>query len=313
MKDDIVKGSNERKTNADSGIKNRNHSHSVNVPSAANVHTSTQRSQTLHRQSVKNPLTRTQTLTRKSSRSIDIAPRSNKITRFAKNTAPASNTQKIMPAKPVSTEIIAKPTSHPIAAKAHKIHAAKSQPQKTVTKSAKTIKEEAIVEALSKPTIKPKKKSIFKRHPKIFNAFSLGIIFVAIIGYFTYISMPSISVRIANAQAGINATFPEYQPDGYSLNGPITYSDREVTIRFHSNSNSSKFEIKQSKSSWDSSAVKNKVNIDSKGQFITTEEKGLTIYTYDGNAAWVNGGILYLINGDAPLSSDQIRKIATSL
>ena len=125
--------------------------------------------------------------------------------------------------------------------------------------------------------------------------------------------MPSLSVRIASIQAGISATYPEYSPNGYSLNGPVQFSDNEVVINFRANTGNTKFVIKQSKSSWDSSAVKNKVSNDSKGEFITTEEKGLTIYTYNGNASWVNGGILYAITGDAPLSGDQIRRIATSL
>jgi hypothetical protein len=47
--------------------------------------------------------------------------------------------------------------------------------------------------------------------------------------------------------------------------------------------------------------------------YITYNERGLTIYTYNSNAAWVNNGVLYTIDGDAPLSSDQIRRIATSL
>lgn len=308
MKDDIITDSKERTVNNTSG--NNNPKGEIKKPSASSVHASTQRSQTLYRRAVKKPTVRGKILTRNNNRSIDITPRSNKVEHFAKQ--PTAS-----PVKPAAREVTKhniQPKAHPIAAKAHKIQAAKIQAKKpAVAKSAKTIKEEAIAEALSKPTIKHKKKSIFKRHPKIFNAFTFGAIFIVIVGYFTYLSMPSISVRIANAQAGINATFPEYQPDGYSLSGPITYSDSEITIKFHSNTGNGKFEIKQSKSSWDSSAVKNKVDKDSKGQFITTEEKGLTIYTYDGNAAWVNGGILYSISGNAPLSSDQIRRIATSL
>lgn len=47
--------------------------------------------------------------------------------------------------------------------------------------------------------------------------------------------------------------------------------------------------------------------------YIITQERGLTMYAFDGNAAWVNGGILYTIESDAALSGDQIRRIATSL
>lgn len=280
-------------------------------PHAKSMHAAAQRSQTLYRRAAKNPATRNVVNTRKSGRSMDIA-RSNNITHFTKNTditVPQTS-------KTVSKSADIKPISHPIAAKAHKAHAAKIEvaAKPKVHKPAKVIKEEAIAEALSKPAIKHKRLNVFKRHPKLFNAFTFSFIFILIAGYFTYLNMPSLSVKIASAQAGINASYPEYRPDGYSLSGPITYNEGEVAINFHANTGSSKFAIKQSKSSWDSTAVKNKVDKESKGQYITTEERGLTIYTYNGsNAAWVNGGILYLINGNAPLSSDQIRRIATSL
>jgi hypothetical protein len=44
-------------------------------------------------------------------------------------------------------------------------------------------------------------------------------------------------------------------------------------------------------------------------------DKGKTIYLYNNgaNAAWVNGGVLYQITGNANLSSDQIVSIADSL
>jgi hypothetical protein len=46
---------------------------------------------------------------------------------------------------------------------------------------------------------------------------------------------------------------------------------------------------------------------------LTYSERGLTVYTYGSKAAWVNGGILYTLNGNAPLNSDQILKIASSM
>ena len=59
--------------------------------------------------------------------------------------------------------------------------------------------------------------------------------------------------------------------------------------------------------------LENYVKEKSHDEYSTAQEKGLTIYNYGSNAAWVSGGILYTIDGDAPLSPDQIRKIATSV
>lgn len=85
-------------------------------------------------------------------------------------------------------------------------------------------------------------------------------------------------------------------------------------MKFAANGGPQNFTVSQTKSNWDSSTVLDRYIKEKAGDnYITYSERGLTIYTYDGNAAWVNGGIFYTITGDAPLSSDQIRRIATSM
>lgn len=247
------------------------------------------------------------------SRNMDVA-RSSQISRFAKNTA-ASITKPIKAAVNLSSDI--GHIRHPLAKKADQSRNSGIQQNNAQNKplTPKEIKEAAIAEAFQKLAAHEQQESnARKRSFKLVNIVSIviGVIFLAIITYLVYINMPTLSVSIASAQAGINATFPEYKPDGYTINGPVSYSDGQVTINFTSSNNTS-FAVKQSKSSWDSSAVKSKVAKDSNNHFTTTEERGLTIFVYDGDAAWVNGGILYTISGDAPLTSDQIRRIATSL
>jgi hypothetical protein len=44
------------------------------------------------------------------------------------------------------------------------------------------------------------------------------------------------------------------------------------------------------------------------------QQKGLTIYMYDGShATWVNQGVWYTIEGDSLLDTEQLLRIATSL
>jgi hypothetical protein len=214
-------------------------------------------------------------------------------------------------------ELDIKPISHPIAEKVGRLRLLpKNTPAVSVEKSSKVIKQEVIDAALKKSSTPiPKKDSLFKRNKKYVNIFTIGAAVLIIVGFIIYLNMPNISVRVASMQAGIDATFPEYHPDGYSLSGPVSYSNGEVTINFHENSGNSKFVIKQSKSPLDSSALKIQVDNDSNHQTSESQEGGLTIYTYNdnNNADWVNGGILYSISGDAKLSSNQIRQIATSL
>jgi hypothetical protein len=277
-----------------------------NLTNATSVHSLAQKSQTLYRRATQKPIGQGAQLVRKVGRSMDIA-RSKSISHFASR--PIST-----PTRQLKSDI--GPIKHPLTTKVEKTSLVVAAPvaKTPLIKSAKLIKEEAITEALKKPLEKPKKNNIFKRHTKSISILSICAILLAVV-YSIYFYLPSFSVHIASAQAGINATYPEYRPDGYSSSGPVSYSDGEVTINFHANTGNTKFAIEQSKSSWDSTALKNKVDKDSKSEFVTTEERGLTIYTYNNNhnAAWVNGGILYTISGDAPLKSDQICHIATSL
>jgi hypothetical protein len=248
---------------------------------------------------------------RKTSHNLDIT-KSKHVSHFAPSAAKTSKTvTKLKNGQDI------KPISHPLAEKVSKLrNLPKNVPVKTVEKSSKEIKQEVIAAALKK-SVAPiaKKDNFLRRNKKYVNIFTIGATILIAVGFIVYLNLPNISVRVASMQAGIDATFPEYHPDGYSLSGPVSYSNGEVTINFHANSGNNKFVINQSKSPLDSSALKIQVDKNSNHQTSESQEGGLTIYTYNdnNNADWVNGGILYSITGDAKLSSDQIRHIATSL
>jgi hypothetical protein len=132
-------------------------------------------------------------------------------------------------------------------------------------------------------------------------------------GYFTYINLPNLSVRVAAAQAGIDASYPEYRPDGYRLTA-VNYNKGSVSLKFAANAGPQSYTITQQQTAWDSTAVKeNYVTPNWGNDVVPYAERGLTIYAHEGNAAWVNGGIFYTISGDAPLSASQVRSIATNL
>jgi len=280
---------------------------------AENVHSAQQRSQTLNRRAVKKPATPQRPITRRPTvgRQMDVAPHA-QVSRFAKNPASA-----VTPKKPVVTKttVDAPARVHPIAKRA--VNRAKA-PVATKPASAKQVKEQAIAKALAapKPTAKPSKKAQKNGTSHLRRWLIIGgsvIVLVAIL-VSLYKLVPSISVSIASAQAGIEATYPEFTPDGFSLSQPVTFRDGEVDLKFTSNSNENYYTITQTRSSWDSSAVLDNVVTPAAGaDYVTTRERGLTIYTYESAAIWVNGGILYKIDSKAPLSGDQIRKIATSL
>ena len=183
--------------------------------------------------------------------------------------------------------------------------------EKPVAKTAHQLKNEAIEKALSndKKARRRQKKGGALRW---LNTFSVGFAVMLLGGYLTYLSMPNISIKMAAVQSGIDAKYPGYKPDGYALNGPIKFKSGEVSMKYAYADGSSGYTITQQKSGWNSSAVKEFFSEKHKNPN-TTMIDGLTIYSGGKEAAWVNGGILYQISGDANLSSSQIEKIATSL
>lgn len=286
------------------------------------VHSTAQRSQTLHRRAAKKPEAPNKPITKRNApgRHMDFA-KSSSVTRFAKHpeTKPAATAAPKTVSAP-APKPAAKPDkpakTHPVAQRAlvranEKKKAA--TPAKPVT--AKQVKDAEISKALATPKAKAPKREK-KNNKTLRRVLIIGgsILAVLAILYAAWRLIPNLSVSVAAAQAGIEATYPEYTPDGYSLSQPVTFSDGQVTLKFASNSNDNYYTVDQVRSSWDSSAVlDNVVTPEAGANYVTTKERGLTIYTFESSAAWVNGGILYQIDSKAPLTGDQIRRIATSL
>jgi len=285
------------------------HQHAASRPSVA-LHQTTQKSHTLNRRIVQKKAAAPSV--HKQPTMSPLASRHPSIAKFAPHPTGAIQSSAPQPEKHVA---------HPIVEKVHKQQAAalhkKQQAPTLAPKPSQVIKEEAIQESMTKaPSHAANHKQVKqpRRLPRIMSVASASLALLLLGGYFTYLNMPSLSVRVAAAQAGVNASYPSYHPDGYSLNGPVAYTQGQVNMKFASNSGPQNFTVTQSKTSWDSSAVlDNYIKEKAGDNYITYDEHGLTIYTYGGNAAWVNGGVLYTITGDAPLSGDQIRHIATSM
>ncbi|HEX7483545.1 MAG TPA: DUF4367 domain-containing protein [Candidatus Saccharimonadales bacterium] len=275
------------------------------------VHHTTQKSTTLHRATVKKAApTKAHQVAR------PVVQKSPSITRFAPHPAGIKSA-----AKP-SRHMDIGPVAHPLAVTAHnKIQAAKQTATaavapKPAVKPSHIIKKEVIAEALDKAprhNAKVKRVKQPRNHSRHLSIASASLALIMLAGYFTYLNMPNLSVRVAAAQAGFDATYPGYRPDGYRVN-KVAYTDGQVGIQYLANGSSQGFTVKQEKSSWDSSALlANYVEPASHGGYIPHSEHGITIYVFNNNAAWVNDGIRYTIEGNAPLSSEQILDLATSM
>ena len=149
---------------------------------------------------------------------------------------------------------------------------------------------------------------------RFFIAFSASAAVVAVLGLIVRFNMPDVSVRVAAMQTGIEATYPTYIPRGYQLNSVTTDKENGITMEF-SDSEKHTFTINEKKSSWDSNALLNNYVKERWGSDYTAlREHGITIYVSDGNATWVNGGLVYNLASDTGvLTKKQIKNIVTSL
>ena len=297
--------------NSDSVVHQSNTPPTFNRSNSTGLHSRPQKSITLQRRVTQRPIAAKHQIRQNHDHTHSIAVNTHPgVKKFAPHPVGAI---KAAPAKRQGARVMdIGAVAHPRVVKAHQISVKKSLPKQMPTAS--SIKENAIKNAIEKTHKKPPLRNRWMPRQKLVGALSAIIALVLFGGYLTYLNMPNLSVHIAAIQAGIDADYPSYNPDGYSLAGPVKYTDGRVTLSYSANGGPQHYSISQTRSDWNSEAVlDNYISPRTGTNYIPYTERGLVIYTYDNNAAWVNGGILYTIEGDAPLSSEQIRRIATSL
>ena len=224
--------------------------------------------------------------------------------------------------KAVDDEPIAPPRDTKVArvAKA-KIAARKKAAAPKPMMSAQELKEQAIRRALAKVSTmedtsdQPKGTKLHFWQRKRFAVIAAAsVVILAIVGYLVSVNMPDISVRVAAMHTGIEKLYPTYLPSSYRLDGLVNEDKGRVTMAFK-NDQGKKFTLMEEKTSWDSSSVLSNYVVKNWGaSYSVAKGQGLTIYVSGSNAAWVNGGVFYVINGDeGSLSSSDLHDIAVSL
>jgi|GEM_PF-3040244 len=142
-----------------------------------------------------------------------------------------------------------------------------------------------------------------------------SLVALILVGYITYLNMPNLALRVAANRAGFDASMPAYTPEGFGFDGPIAYNSGQITIDFRSKTGDNRaYSLSQRKSSWNSESLLENIVKPKDDEYLTFQNRGLTIYVYDSQATWVNGGVWYTINSDSShLNSEQLVKIASSL
>ncbi len=191
------------------------------------------------------------------------------------------------------------------------------KPVKSSVKSPKIAKDRAVKSALrSVATIKEEPTPIQTKHKKS-HRFLLALVCsaatVAGLTAFINFNMPNISVKVAAMQSGIEAAYPTYIPRNYQLSNVTSDKNGKITMVFSGLDNNS-FTLSEERSTWDSNALLSNYIKKNNSEYSTLREQGITIYTYPGGTAWVNGGILYEITTTGRnLTKEQIRNLVVSL
>ena len=173
----------------------------------------------------------------------------------------------------------------------------------------------ALMSAMKEET-KPKSAPVMIKKPKISKkhlifAVASSICCMGVLYATLKFSMPDISAKVAAAQNG--ASYPSFVPRDFIASG-ASFQKNTFTLEFVG-PNKTHFTLDQEKLPWDSNALLNNYVKPTWGeQYDTIREQGLTIYMYQSNAAWVNGGTVYKLNTTSgSLSKKQLKNIITSL
>lgn len=296
---------------------NKQHAHN---PAGHHGRHQLQRSQTLNRRFVKKPsVTPHVVIARSATTVIDKHP---DVHRFAPITIKAA--EPIAAPKVASRE---KSTVHKTSpdtpfvpavshATAAKLVASESQP---VALAGSNLKDFLIKSQLDQPVDRKARRKAEKSAAKLgtkrrFTRTSLVTAALAIAvlgGYMAYTNMPSLSIRVAASQAGIDSQSP-YTPNGYSLDGPVAYSPGQITIKYKSNSGSPGYSITEQNTALDGKQAFDSLS-QSNSDYTTDDLDGTTIYYHNDNATWVKDGVLYTLSGNSLLSNDQISRIVKSV
>ena len=173
----------------------------------------------------------------------------------------------------------------------------------------------ALMSAMKEET-KPKSAPIIVKKPKVSKkhlifAVASSICCMGVLYATLKFSMPDISAKVAAAQNG--ASYPSFVPRDFTARS-ASFQKNTFSLEFVG-PDKTRFTLDQEKLPWDSNALLNNYVKPTWGeQYDTIREQGLTIYMYQSNAAWVNGGTVYKLNTTSgSLSKKQLKNIITSL
>lgn len=289
---------------------------------ARTVHAKTEKSQTLMRTAVKKPVAiqpktpaKPTVQRRTSARNIvdpkkvshsQSVPKSSLVSRFGAPLVTAIKPKtEVLPVKPAPEHEPAFPFAQQIE---QAVSPAIEQFQNIISEATSHTQQQ-----IKKLTRRQKLSKKLNISTKTLNLAAASLSAVLLIGFIAYQNVPNLSMQVATARSGVQGSLPGYQPSGYGMNGPIQYNQGQIVINFKSRTDNRAFQVTQSTSQWNSDTLVENYVATNGRSYQTVQQNGKTIYIYDDNATWVDGGVWYRIEGESALNSDQLLRLASSL
>jgi len=168
--------------------------------------------------------------------------------------------------------------------------------------------------------------SPFKKQPlrkRAFSAFkgnklkslSASVLAIALLtGLIVYQNLPTLSLVLANRNAGISAKIPKGIPSNFAINRSIDATKGQVTLLFDSRTDERNFTITQQTSDLSSGQLEEAIASSNNKTYQSYDSNGIKLFiTGPGSADWVDGKMRYNLSGNSGLSSEQLASIARSL
>jgi len=153
-----------------------------------------------------------------------------------------------------------------------------------------------------------KQRRAAKRH-----AISMASGFAALLviaGFATYINMPSLQLRIAGIQAGVNAAEPNFQKAGFAYAG-VQASDGKRVIGLQANG--AKYQLLERSTNWDGETMIDTVSsVSANGtpNYTAVKVGNNTVYRFaPSQATWVKDGTWYHVSGTTTITDAQLASL----
>lgn len=294
--------------------------------SARHVHHRTKKTNTLMRHTVKKPAHKKQAVKNDSpspvvahrSREDQLrlerakkVSRSQKISKFGTNSSPITPAVSNLPVQPeppqeahhmppTLDEVIAKMKSHKphVPDFSHAIHNAQSHHQPHAKRERKH-------HALSRR---------LDIHPAVVNAAAACFAVLLLAGFFAWQNAANISYQLAAARSGVEGALPSHPPAGFSLSGPIEYTQGRIGITYASRTDDRYIKITQQRSEWTSDDLEQSYLTKIGANYQMHSLDSNDTYFYDGtNVTWVDEGIWYNIEADESISGQQLAQLVREM